>query len=61
LDVAEGYVSRARALDDYGVVMTADGGIDVEATKRKRASKGEEDQSCEPLATSSLLRPLPSY
>ena len=62
LDVEEGYVSRARALDEYGVVIYHDGTYDLEATKKKRLehAKGEEDQSCESSATSSQLRPLPS-
>lgn len=36
-DVAEGYVSVAAALDLYGVVVTAEGVLDVEATRRQRA------------------------
>ncbi len=36
-DVAEGYVSAAAALDLYGVVVTSDGVLDVEATRRQRS------------------------
>jgi N-methylhydantoinase B len=36
-DVAAGRVSTARALDGYGVVLTAEGGLDQGATKRRRA------------------------
>jgi N-methylhydantoinase B len=36
-DVAEGYVSVAAAFDLYGVVVTAEGVLDVEATRRQRA------------------------
>jgi N-methylhydantoinase B len=39
-DVAEGFVSRARADADYGVVLTGDGSaIDVAATSRRRAER----------------------
>ena len=37
-DVAEGYVSLEEARDLYGVVLRADGGIDVDATRRLRAA-----------------------
>jgi N-methylhydantoinase B len=56
LDVEQGYVSRERALDDYGAIVTFDGILDVEATKTRRAQsalKGGKDISCEPEATSS--------
>jgi N-methylhydantoinase B len=36
-DVLAGHVSPERARDGYGVVLTADGGVDEEATKRLRA------------------------
>ncbi len=36
-DVAEGYVSAAAALDLYGVVVTSEGVLDVEATRRQRS------------------------
>jgi N-methylhydantoinase A/oxoprolinase/acetone carboxylase beta subunit/N-methylhydantoinase B/oxoprolinase/acetone carboxylase alpha subunit len=35
-DVAEGWISRDRALNVYGVVLTADGSIDREATETQR-------------------------
>jgi len=38
-DVAEGYVTPKSALDDYGVVLTADGGADMSATKALRATR----------------------
>ena len=37
-DVAEGYVTRARAETIYGVVLDATGAIDVAATERRRAA-----------------------
>jgi len=39
-DVASGRVSAARARDGYGVVFTADGDVDQEATRRRRAELG---------------------
>lgn len=36
-DVAEGYVSAAAALDLYGVVVTSEGVLDIEATRRQRS------------------------
>ncbi len=36
-DVVAGYVSPARARDGYGVVLAADGRMDREATRRRRA------------------------
>ncbi len=36
-DVAEGYVSAAAALDLYGVVVTSEGVLNVEATRRQRS------------------------
>ena len=36
-DVAEGWVSRARAERVYGIVLTADGQVDNEATRQARA------------------------
>ena len=39
-DVREGYVSRAVANSVYGVVLTAAGDADVDATKHRRAGKG---------------------
>ncbi len=38
-DVLNELVSREAAERDYGVVLTADGGVDLEATKRRRASR----------------------
>jgi N-methylhydantoinase B len=35
-DVAQGKVSRASAADDYGVVLDADGQVDVKATEQRR-------------------------
>ena len=35
-DVLDGYVSLAGAAQDYGVVMTADGGVDLSETERLR-------------------------
>ena len=37
-DVHEGYVTAKSALDDYGVVLTADGTVDQAATKALRAT-----------------------
>jgi N-methylhydantoinase B len=37
-DVAEGWISRARAAEVYGVVLDADGTIDQAATGRRRAA-----------------------
>ncbi len=36
-DVFEGYVSAAVARDAYGVVLAVNGGVDVDATKKRRA------------------------
>jgi N-methylhydantoinase B len=38
-DVSEGYVTATSALDDYGVVLTADGHVDIVATDALRATK----------------------
>jgi len=38
-DVREGYVTATSALDDYGVVLTADGHVDIVATDALRATK----------------------
>jgi N-methylhydantoinase B len=37
-DLRQGYVSREAAARDYGVVFAADGGIDSDATERRRAA-----------------------
>ncbi len=39
-DVAEGYVSIARARDVYGVVLDANGDVDEQATRAQRARRG---------------------
>ena len=39
-DVVAGYVSRAKAEAIYGVVLTADGCLDGEATARRQAARG---------------------
>ncbi|MGI9478147.1 MAG: hydantoinase B/oxoprolinase family protein [Hyphomicrobiaceae bacterium] len=39
-DVALGYVSRQAALDDFGVVVTDSGSVDVPATQARRARAG---------------------
>ncbi len=39
-DVKQGYVSAAQARDVYGAVLDADGMVDVEATRRRRAATG---------------------
>ncbi len=36
-DVVEGYVSRARAKEAYGVIVDADGAVDAAATKARRS------------------------
>jgi N-methylhydantoinase B len=36
-DVAEGYVTRSRAEDVYGVVLDASGAVNLEATERRRS------------------------
>ena len=36
-DVTSGRVSADRARDGYGVILTADGDVDQEATRRRRA------------------------
>jgi N-methylhydantoinase B len=41
LDVAEGWVSRERALNVYGVVLTDDGGVDTSASEERRRSLRE--------------------
>lgn len=41
LDVAEGWVSRERALNVYGVVLTDDGGVDTSASEEQRRSLRE--------------------
>jgi N-methylhydantoinase B len=41
-DVAAGLVSPARAGRDHGVVLTADGGVDADATARMRAVRRDE-------------------
>ena len=38
-DVEQGYVSAQSALQDYGVVLAADGAVDVAATQRRRAER----------------------
>jgi N-methylhydantoinase B len=38
-DVAQGKVSRASAADDYGVVLDADGQVDVKATEQRRRER----------------------
>jgi N-methylhydantoinase B len=40
-DVAEGWISEQRALSTYGVVLTAEGSLDAEATAARRAALGE--------------------
>jgi len=35
-DVREGFVTRARARQDYGVVLGEDGSVDPKATERQR-------------------------
>ncbi|MEP9375313.1 hydantoinase B/oxoprolinase family protein [Aquabacter sp. CN5-332] len=52
-DVREGYVSRAAAYRHYGVVVTPDGALDVEATAARRAAFGQdsgEDAAFEVIA-----------
>ena len=39
-DVASGRVSADRARDGYGVILTSDGDVDQEATRRRRAELG---------------------
>ena len=39
-DVLNELVSREAAERDYGVVLTADGAVDVEATRRRRSRAG---------------------
>jgi N-methylhydantoinase B len=39
LDVLDGYVTRSGAERDYGVVLSADGSVDAEATARLRAER----------------------
>jgi hypothetical protein len=39
LDVANGKVSREAAAADYGVVVTSDGTVDPDDTKRLRAQR----------------------
>ena len=36
-DVLDGYVSQRSALDDYGVVIAADGSLNADATTARRA------------------------
>jgi N-methylhydantoinase B len=45
-DVREGYVSRAVAQNVYGVVLSADGDVDVHATQshRKRAAPAQVEE-----------------
>jgi N-methylhydantoinase B len=38
-DVEQGFVTRPAAASDYGVVITKDGAVDVEKTKRLRLSR----------------------
>jgi N-methylhydantoinase B len=40
-DVIEGYVSRERALEVYGVVLNDGGDVDVVATRRRRSASGK--------------------
>ncbi len=40
-DVAEGWITEQRALDTYGVVLAADGGVDLDATAARRAGMGD--------------------
>src|SRR5581483_349223 len=44
-DVARGYVSPIAARDDYGVVFTAAGEVDVEATARLRQEQAGKDKA----------------
>ena len=41
-DVELGLVSHEKALSSYGVVITADGSTDLEATEHERARQGAE-------------------
>ena len=36
-DVAEGWITRERARDVYGVIIDADGAVDADATAVRRA------------------------
>ena len=38
-DVADGLVTAAAAREDYGVVLLANGGVDVSATERQRGER----------------------
>jgi N-methylhydantoinase B len=43
-DVADGVVTRAQAMQDYGVVIGDDGRVDERATQRRRAQMQETDR-----------------
>jgi N-methylhydantoinase B len=40
-DVAEGWITEQRALETYGVVLAADGSVDLDATAARRAGMGD--------------------
>lgn len=52
-DVANGYVSRGRAREDFGVVLTEGLEVDQEATRRLRAEMGRRSEEAKPP----LVRP----
>lgn len=49
-DVAAGLVSRDRARDGYGVVLTPDGEVDVAGTQQQRETLGAARASCPVIA-----------